>query len=51
MRVEYPIALDSDYGVGALSPTGIGRPSTSQTRKAGSGTTTLARASTTKPSG
>jgi thiol-disulfide isomerase/thioredoxin len=51
MRVEYPIALDSDYGFGALSPTGIGRPSTSQTRKAGSGTTTLARASTTKASG
>jgi thiol-disulfide isomerase/thioredoxin len=51
MRVEYPVALDSDYGCGAPSPTGIRRPSTSQTPRAGSGTTTLVRASTTKASG
>ena len=50
IRVEYPIALDSDYGVWSAFAN-IGRPSTSQTRRAGSGTTTLARASTTKASG
>ena len=51
MRVEYPIALDSDYGVWSAFATGAGRPSTSQTPRAGSGTTTSARASTTKASG
>ena len=38
MRVEYPIALDSNYGYGAPSPTGTGRPSTSRTQRAESGT-------------
>ena len=36
---------------GTPSPIGTGRPSTSQMRRAGSGTTTSARASTTKASG
>ena len=39
MRVEYWIALDSDYGGGTQPGTGT-TPSTSQTRRAGSGTTT-----------
>jgi hypothetical protein len=49
MRVQYLIALDSDYGSGAPSPTGIGRPSTSQMQRTGSGITASARA--TKASG
>ena len=45
-RVEYPIALDNDYGVWRPSPTTSGRRSTSPTRRDGSATTTSARAST-----
>jgi hypothetical protein len=51
MRVEYPIALDSDYGVWSAFGNRYCRPSTSQTQRAGSGTTTSARASTTTASG
>ena len=43
MRIEYPIAIDSDYGSGARSATTIGPPSTSPTRRDESGTTNSAR--------
>ena len=52
MDVEYPIALDSDYAVWRrVRATTTGRPSTSPTRRAGSGTTSSARAGTTSASG
>jgi thiol-disulfide isomerase/thioredoxin len=49
LGVEYPVAIDNDYAVGAPSPTASGRRCTSPMPRAASGTTTSARASTPWP--
>ena len=51
MRVDYPVALDSATASGRRSATTTGRPCTSRTRRAGSGTTSSARADTKSANG
>ena len=51
LNVEFPIALDPEYAVWEAFATATGRPSTSPTRRGGSGTTSSARADTTSANG
>jgi thiol-disulfide isomerase/thioredoxin len=51
MRIEYPVAIDSDYGSGARSATTTGLPCTSPTRADRSGTTNSARVGTKSANG